>query len=87
MRKIKKNLPLLIMIFLMICCGVRLKILYSSYKTYKFYKNEIARLEKENKNLLEKIERIKNDPFYIEKLLREQWGMMKEGELAIKMGE
>ncbi|MCM8786014.1 MAG: septum formation initiator family protein [Candidatus Omnitrophica bacterium] len=87
MRKIRKNLPFLVMIFLIICCGIRLKILYTSYKTYRFYKNEIARFEKENKLLLEKIEKIKNDPFYIEKLLREEWGMMKEGELAIKIGE
>ncbi len=80
-------MPLLIIIFFIIICGRRLKTLYSAYKTYKFYKDEIARLEKENKILAENIEKIKNDPFYIEKLLREKWGMIKDGELVIKIGE
>ncbi|MCS7180201.1 MAG: septum formation initiator family protein, partial [bacterium] len=70
-----------------IASGIRLKKLYTSYKLYKFYKNEIARLEKENDLIFKKIEKIKNDPFYIEKLLREEYGMIKEGEFIIKMGD
>jgi cell division protein FtsB len=87
MRKIKRNLFLIITVLFVICCGIRAKSLYSSYQTYKFYKNEIPKLEKENKELREKIEKIKKDPFYIEKILREEYGMIKEGELIIKMGE
>ncbi|HOK56149.1 MAG TPA: septum formation initiator family protein [bacterium] len=87
MRKIRKNWFLIFTVFFTICCGIRLKTLISSYQTYRFYKNEIANLERENKNLQEKIEKIKNDPFYIEKILREEYGMIKEGELIIKTGE
>ncbi|MGB9677172.1 MAG: FtsB family cell division protein [Candidatus Ratteibacteria bacterium] len=87
MRKIRKNWFIIITFLLMIGCIVRLKTLILSFQTYKFYKNEIARLEKENNILQEKIEKIKNDPFYIEKILREDYGMIKENELIIKMGE
>ena len=87
MRKIKRNLFLIITVFFIIGCAMRAKTLYSAYKTYKFYKDEIAKLEKENKELQEKIEKIEKDPFYIEKILREEYGMIKEGELIIKIGE
>ncbi|MCM8818566.1 MAG: septum formation initiator family protein [Candidatus Omnitrophica bacterium] len=71
----------------LIFIGIRGKNYYSAYKTLKFYESEILRLKKENKILAEKIDRIKNDPFYIEKLLRENYGMIKEGEYIIKLGD
>jgi cell division protein FtsB len=52
----------------------------------KFFQNEIKRLEKENKIIAEKIENIKKDPYYVEKILREEYGMIKEGEFIIKIG-
>ncbi|MGB9678116.1 MAG: hypothetical protein ACPLZ9_05795 [Candidatus Ratteibacteria bacterium] len=30
---------------------------------------------------------MKNDPYFIEKILREEYGMVKEGEYVIKIGE
>ncbi|MCX7917294.1 MAG: septum formation initiator family protein [bacterium] len=87
MRKILNNWFIITTVVFVIASGIRLKKLYTSYKLYKFYKNEIARLEKENDLIFKKIEKIKNDPFYIEKLLREEYGMIKEGEFIIKMGD
>jgi cell division protein FtsB len=66
---------------------VRLKSYYNTYKTLKFYQSEINRLKEENRILAEKIEKIKNDPYYVEKILREEYGMIKNGEFVIKMGD
>ena len=87
MRKLKNKWFLFINLCFLIFIGIRGKNYYSAYKTLKFYESEILRLKKENKILAEKIDRIKNDPFYIEKLLRENYGMIKEGEYIIKLGD
>ncbi|MGC8976039.1 MAG: FtsB family cell division protein [Candidatus Ratteibacteria bacterium] len=87
MRKIKNNWFLITSIIFLILFGRRLKVFYNAYSNYIFYKNEIERLKKENQFLKEKIEKIKNDPYFIEKILREEYGMVKEGEYVIKIGE
>jgi len=43
---------------------------------------EKERIEKENKELRQEIERLKNDPSYVERLAREELGMVKEGEIV-----
>lgn len=85
MRKIKNKWFLFFSIVFLISCSIRLKTLYSAYRTLKFYQDEISRLKRENEYLSKKIEKIKNDPFYIEKILREDYGMIREGEFIIKM--
>lgn len=87
MRKIKNNWFLFISIVFLILFIIRLRMFYSAYSNFKFYQNEIDRLKEENKILVEKIEKIKNDPYYIEKILREDYGMIKDGEFIIKIGE
>ena len=46
-------------------------------------KNEI--LNQENLMLYRRIERLKNDPGYIESVARKEYGMVKENEVVVKM--
>jgi len=81
------NWFLIVSIVFFILFIIRLKSYYNTYKTLKFYQREINRLKEENRILAEKIEKIKNDPYYVEKILREEYGMIKNGEFVIKMGD
>jgi cell division protein FtsB len=81
------NWFLIVSIVFLILFIIRLKSYYNTYKTLKFYQSEINRLKEENRILAEKIEKIKNDPYYVEKILREEYGMIKNGEFVIKMGD
>ena len=45
---------------------------------------ETAKIENENKVLFRKIERIKNDPEYIESIAREELGMIGKDEMIYK---
>jgi len=42
--------------------------------------HEITSIQAENNQLSMEIEKLKNDPFYIERLAREKLGMVREGE-------
>lgn len=44
----------------------------------------IKRVQKENENLRIEIEKLKDDPFTIEKKAREKLGMIKEGEFKLR---
>jgi cell division protein FtsB len=81
------NWFLIVSVVFFILFIIRLKSYYNTYKTLKFYQSEINRLKEENRILAEKIEKIKNDPYYVEKILREEYGMIKNGEFVIKMGD
>ena len=48
---------------------------------------KIDQMEVANKELRKKIEAIKNDEHYIEKLAREELGMIKEGEKVYRFAE
>jgi cell division protein FtsB len=48
---------------------------------------EAERLKAENQRLREEIERLKNDPSLIERLAREELGMVKPGELVIQFAD
>ena len=48
---------------------------------------EAARLKKENQRLRREIERLKTDPAFIERLAREELGMVKPGELVFQFAE
>lgn len=85
MRKLRNNGFLIFILVFSILCGIRLKKLFSVYQTFKFYEKEIDRLKKENQILIGKIEKVKNNPFYVEKILRENFGMIKDGEYIIKI--
>lgn len=48
-------------------------------------KEEIEKLEQSNVDLKEEIVRIKTDPLYMEKVAREELGVVKEGEIIYKI--
>ena len=79
---------MLILVFIAISIP-RAKKLYVCWMKLKFYQKEISRLEQENKLLNKKISDIKNNPYYIEKIARENFGLMKDDEylFRIKKGE
>lgn len=58
----------------------RIKWYITCSRQLKYYNNEIIKLQKENEQLKEKMEKIKKDPYYGEKILRENYGYTKEGE-------
>ncbi len=45
----------------------------------------IKDLRKENENLQIEINKLNNDPVYIEKMARKELGMMRQGEIMYKM--
>ena len=45
---------------------------------------DVARLSEQQKKLEELAERLRNDPAYIEKVAREEMGMVREGETILK---
>jgi len=84
--KIKLRYLLLLLFFIGICIprGIQL---YKWEKKLNFYLSEIERLKKENENLKNKIEKIKNDPYYVEKIARENFGLMKNEEVLFKINK
>ncbi|HOV21503.1 MAG TPA: septum formation initiator family protein [bacterium] len=87
MKKRRKIYLILILITFVILSIPRITLLLSSIKKLHYYQDEIVKLETENKILKEKIEKIENDPYYIEKLLRENYGLIKEGEIVYRIKE
>lgn len=45
---------------------------------------DVARLSAQQKKLEEMAERLRNDPAYLEKVAREEMGMVREGETILK---
>jgi len=45
----------------------------------------IEELEKENETLRTEITKLKTDPLYIEKIAREQLGMIRQGEIIYRI--
>lgn len=64
---------------------------YGAYRIWK-QKREIAQLERtihslhlEQEKLKREVKLLQNDPEYIEKIAREEYGMIKEGEILYKI--
>ena len=90
MRKKRDKTPIFtifISVFFLIISIPRIKALSVSLKQLNYYRQEIEKLKKENRILEEKIKKLKEDPFYAEKILRENYGFIKEGEQIIKIEE
>ena len=90
MKKKRDKTPIFtifISVFFLIISIPRIKALSVSLKQLHYYRQEIEKLKKENKILEEKIKKLKEDPFYAEKILRENYGFIKEGEQIIKIEE
>lgn len=76
---------LLLIGFFLVVSFPRGRALYRCFRKLDFYQRETIRLEKENKILVENLDKIKNDPFTVEKLAREIYGLMKNGEYAFRI--
>lgn len=51
----------------------------------RFLQNKIDYLRNENRELTGKIEMAKNDPFWIEKIGREELDLVRDGEIVFKI--
>ena len=47
-------------------------------------RNNIEQLKVENENLNNEIQKLKNDPFTIEKIAREKLGLVRKGEVKVR---
>lgn len=71
---------------IIIICGVLLS--YQPYSELRRFRKEISGLEEEiatlreaNENLRSEVKALKEDPFYIEKVARDDLGLTKPGEI------
>ena len=60
---------------------------YRTQKNLEATQNYNARLERENKGLQEEIDRIENDPAYLEEVGRSQFGLLKKDEVVYDFGK
>lgn len=65
---------------------------FSGYLDLRKVGQRLARIEEENKRLIqenkrleEEIKALEGDPFYIEKIAREELGMVKKGEIVYEI--
>ena len=63
----------------------RIKAFITYSRQLKYYNNEVIKLQEENRRLEEKIDAMKKDPYYAEKILRENYGYVKEGEQVYRI--
>lgn len=56
-------------------------------KKIEALKSEIGNLKKENERLIREVYALKNDPSYIEKIAREDLGLVKPGEIVFEFVE
>lgn len=87
MKKKRKVSLILILTAFIILSIPRLRTLISAYRKLNYYQKRIAVLEKENSMLKNKIDNIKDDPYYTEKILRENFGLIKKGEVVYRIGD
>jgi cell division protein FtsB len=53
-------------------------------RTMHAVEREVQALRTKQADLLRTVDRLRNDPLYIEKLAREEMGMVREGETVLK---
>ena len=51
------------------------------------YQAEIVRLKKANEDLRREKKRLEEDPVYLEKVAREKMGLVKDGEVVVRLPE
>jgi cell division protein FtsB len=81
----KKYLLLFICLFFILISIPRMKSLISHCRRLRYYEDEIKMLRMENGKLAEKIRSMQDDPYYAEKMLRENHGYIKEGEYVYRV--
>jgi len=87
MKKRRKFYLILIFSTFIVLSIPRMITLISVYRKLHWYQREITRLKDENKILEDKINKIKSDPYYTERMLRENFGMIKKGETVYRIKE
>ncbi len=87
MKKRRKFYIILILSTFTVLSIPRMITLISVYRKLHWYQKEITKLKDENKILKDKINKIKKDPYYTEKMLRENFGMIKKGETVYRIKE
>ncbi len=87
-RKDRRKYLLLFMSFFFVFISIpRMKSLVSHTRKLQYYNAEIKRLKEENEVLATKIKAMKEDPYYAEKMLRENHGYIREGEHVYRINE
>ncbi|GBD38220.1 Cell division protein FtsL [bacterium HR37] len=86
-RVLRYTLILLLVSFLSYAFVKEIARLYFLYEENQRIEGRIFELQLENKRLKKKIEALKNDQRFIEKVAREELGMIKEGEKVFKFKE
>jgi cell division protein FtsB len=92
MRKRSTERPILWIIVFIFLGGFLMYLLFPNCISLARYKEEqksldfkIKELKKENEALKAEIERLKTDPFYIEKIAREELQMTRPGEIIYRI--
>ncbi len=87
-----KRSPRVILIALLLLAFFFTYLFISGYRDLRKVGQRLARIEEENKKLLqenkrleEEIKALEGDPFYIEKIAREELGMVKKGETVYEI--
>jgi cell division protein FtsB len=88
-----KELRTLILVCILSVCAVTAWLLFSPNGILTYYhlkhqieavKAENERLKEENLLLQQKIDKIKNDPAYLEELARKEYNLLKKNELVFE---
>lgn len=73
----------IIAVFIVFLPGLARK--YELNERRNFIAKETKRLYKENKDFIDEVEKLKKDPQYQERVARETLGVVKEGEIVLKI--
>lgn len=88
-----KELRTLILVSILSVCAVTAWLLFSPNGILTYYhlkqqieavKAENEQLKEENRLLQQKIDKIKNDPAYLEELARKEYNLLKKNELVFE---
>jgi cell division protein FtsL len=91
-RKKGKYPPRIVFFFILLVILLLAYLFLSGYLELRKVAQRLVKMEEENKRLSEKNESLeaeakalRGDPFYIEKLAREELGMVKKGEIVYEI--
>ena len=87
-----KRFPKVVLIAILLLVFFFAYLFFSGYLDLRKVGQRLARMEEENKKLArenkrleEEIKALEGDPFYIEKIAREELGMVKKGEIVYEI--
>ena len=87
-----KRFPKVVLIAILLLAFFFTYLFFSGYLDLRKVGQRLARMEEENKKLAqenkrleEEIKALEGDPFYIEKIAREELGMVKKGEVVYEI--